>query len=82
MMHTMNILEIDQLSATYAHLKEMLVLHSISLNIERNTTCGIVGESGSGKSTLAKSLFGLSKIQSGTILNKKQQIQDASESER
>ncbi|WP_143806429.1 ATP-binding cassette domain-containing protein, partial [Oenococcus oeni] len=40
----------------------------ISFNIEKGQTYGLVGESGSGKSTTGKSVVGLEKVTSGSIL--------------
>jgi len=40
----------------------------ISFNIEAGQTYGLVGESGSGKSTTGKSVVGLEKVTSGSIL--------------
>ncbi|WP_341779816.1 ATP-binding cassette domain-containing protein [Levilactobacillus sp. HBUAS70063] len=42
----------------------------VSFNIEAGETYGLVGESGSGKSTTGKSVVGLEKVTSGSILYK------------
>src|SRR5579859_5403429 len=57
-------LAIEKLSAGYGKLK---VLHDVSLNVERGKFIGIFGPNGSGKSTLIKTVFGLTKVFSGTI---------------
>lgn len=46
----------------------------ISFNIEAGETYGLVGESGSGKSTTGKSVVGLEKITSGSIMYKGKDI--------
>ena len=43
-------------------------LDGVSLTLPRGATLGIVGESGSGKSTLARSVVGLEKLESGSII--------------
>ncbi|MGY5340700.1 ATP-binding cassette domain-containing protein, partial [Levilactobacillus spicheri] len=40
----------------------------ITFNIEAGETYGLVGESGSGKSTTGKSVVGLEKVTSGSIM--------------
>jgi len=42
----------------------------ITFNIEAGETYGLVGESGSGKSTTGKSVVGLEKVTSGSIMYK------------
>lgn len=49
----------------------------ITFNIEAGETYGLVGESGSGKSTTGKSVVGLEKVTSGSILYKGQDITKA-----
>lgn len=44
------------------------VLNDVSLDVARGAAIGIVGESGSGKSTLAKTIVGLHRATSGSIL--------------
>jgi len=46
----------------------------ISFNIEAGQTYGLVGESGSGKSTTGKSVVGLEKVTSGSIIYKGKDI--------
>ncbi|WP_125762204.1 ATP-binding cassette domain-containing protein [Companilactobacillus hulinensis] len=46
----------------------------ISFNIEAGETYGLVGESGSGKSTTGKSVVGLEKVTSGSIMYKGKDI--------
>jgi len=46
----------------------------ISFNIEAGQTYGLVGESGSGKSTTGKSVVGLEKVTSGSIMYKGKDI--------
>ncbi|MDQ0195636.1 ABC transporter ATP-binding protein [Paenibacillus wynnii] len=60
-----DIIRVHELSKSY--LKDIPVLHSISLNLTQGECLGIVGESGSGKSTLARCLLTLSDWDSGAI---------------
>ncbi len=59
----MSLLTIDQLEAGYGKL---VVLHKISLAVERGQFLAILGPNGSGKSTLVKSVFGLTDIFTGS----------------
>jgi ABC-type glutathione transport system ATPase component len=43
-------------------------LKGVSLEVHRGSTVGVVGQSGSGKSTLARTIVGLERARSGTIL--------------
>ena len=47
----------------------------VSFSLGRGETLGIVGESGSGKSTIAKTLIGLEKPFSGTIVRNAKSVQ-------
>lgn len=47
---------------------EVPAVDGITFNIEAGETYGLVGESGSGKSTTGKSVVGLEKVTSGSIL--------------
>jgi len=51
------------------------VLRELDFNIERGQTVGLMGRNGMGKSTLLKSITGLVKSRSGTILFQGQAIQ-------
>ena len=51
------------------------VLRELDFNIERGQTVGLIGRNGMGKSTLLKSITGLVKSRSGTILFQGQAIQ-------
>lgn len=71
-----NIIEVKNLSVKYT-LKsnffgkkqvEQYALDNIAFNIKQGEILGVVGESGSGKTTLGRSLIGLIKPASGSIL--------------
>jgi len=59
-----NILEVRDLNAGYGKAQ---VLFEVSLKVEEGTICTILGPNGSGKSTLLKTIFGLTKVYSGSI---------------
>lgn len=59
------VLSIGNLAAWYG---DKQVLHGISLDLHRGECVAIVGESGSGKSTFGRSLIGLHRQYSGTVL--------------
>jgi len=58
------IIEVRGLNAGYGRFH---ILFDIDLDVERGEIFVIVGPNGSGKSTLLKTLFGLTKIYSGSI---------------
>src|SRR6266852_9207849 len=60
----MSLLSVEQLNAGYGKLQ---ILHDLSLSVDAGQFVGIFGPNGSGKSTLIKSIFGLTRIFSGTI---------------
>ncbi len=57
-------LTVRDLNAGYGQLT---VLHDLSLTIEAEQFTAILGPNGSGKSTLLKSVFGLTRIYSGSV---------------
>ena len=58
-------IELNNVKKAYGATK---ALQGINLNLENGKIIGIAGENGSGKSTLLKSLAGVSKIDSGSLL--------------
>lgn len=58
-------LTIQNLHASYGN--GPLVLHSVDLTVKQGEIVTIMGPNGSGKSTVLKSIFGLTKIHSGSI---------------
>ena len=58
-------LNVSNLSAGYGRIN---VLHDISLEVARDTICGILGPNGAGKTTLVKAISGLVSRRSGTIV--------------
>jgi peptide/nickel transport system ATP-binding protein len=66
------LLSIEGLTAGYGPvdaqgLPRSLVLHDITLTMQRGATLGVIGESGSGKSTLARVIAGLVAPARGTL---------------
>lgn len=47
---------------------EMMVIHEVSLNVEKRQIFTIIGPNGSGKSTLLKTIFGILKPRRGRIV--------------
>lgn len=62
------VLSVRDLDVGYRSGRAMtMVLHGVSLQVERGTTLGVVGESGSGKTTLSRAVMGLVPALSGRI---------------
>ena len=72
----MNILEIKNVTYSYANSKE-IVLSLINQGFELGKFYAIIGKSGTGKSTLLSLLAGLDKPNSGEILFKDENIEKA-----
>lgn len=53
---------------------DVQVLFDISANIDSNKITAVVGPNGSGKSTLLKAIFGLTKVYSGNVIFKDEDI--------
>ena len=66
------LLEVADLHVRYGRME---AVKGVSFNLARGETLGIVGESGSGKSTIAKTLIGIEKPFSGTIVNRAKSMQ-------
>jgi len=62
-----NLLEVNDLHVRYGRFE---AVRGVSFSVARGEILGIVGESGSGKSTIAKTLIGLERAASGTIVNR------------
>ncbi len=63
------ILQVLNLTKTYASgSRSLTVLHDVSFQIEKGSTCAIVGPSGSGKTTLLGLCAGLDRPSSGSVL--------------
>lgn len=60
-------LAIDVANAT-VHYGSLLALDKASIQLERGSVCGLVGMNGSGKSTLFKTIMGLVKADTGSVL--------------
>mgnify|MGYP001065649424 CR=1 FL=1 len=61
----MSLLEVDHISAGYGNAH---VLFDVSLKVEPKIITAIVGPNGSGKSTLLKTILGMTKVYSGSIV--------------
>lgn len=61
----MPFLQVDHLSAGYGRAQ---VLFDVSLKVNQRFITAIVGPNGSGKSTLLKTIFGMTRIYSGSIV--------------
>lgn len=57
-------MKIEDVSFGY---EEKIILHNISLEIQKGTNIALIGESGCGKSTLLKVLYGLYDVHTGHI---------------
>lgn len=60
---------------------ELYALKDVSFNIEEGEFCVILGPSGSGKSTLLKSISGLDKFSSGSVMINNKEIATFTEKE-
>lgn len=65
-------IEVDDLKVRYGAME---AVKGVSFTLRRGETLGIVGESGSGKSTIAKTLIGLEKPFSGTVVCRAKSVQ-------
>lgn len=58
------ILSAERLNVAYGPQR---ILFDVDFHLAENEICGVIGPNGAGKSTLLKSLYGLLKLESGTI---------------
>ena len=58
-------LKVENLSVNYGHIE---ALKNVSVDVKKGQLCSIIGANGAGKSTLLKTISGLVKPVSGTIL--------------
>lgn len=66
---TLAMLAVSELSARFGTGTNLVnAVRSVSLSIDRGESFGLVGESGAGKSTILRSIMGLVKDYTGTIL--------------
>ncbi len=47
---------------------KMVVIHDVSIYVERGETVALVGPNGSGKSTLLKTIYGIARVFSGNVV--------------
>lgn len=64
---TENVVEMDNVSASWDEESEKKTLNKINLNIKQGQLCAIIGPVGSGKSSLMQLLLGELPIGSGTV---------------
>src|ERR1700720_1287256 len=75
----MPLLELKSVSVGYGHNR---VLHNVDLALERGEIVTLLGANGAGKSTLVKSISGLLRTETGTILLDGEPIEALSAAER
>lgn len=75
----MSLLELKAVSVGYGHNR---VLQNVNLTLERGEIVTLLGANGAGKSTLAKSISGLLRTETGTILLDGEPIETLSPAER
>src|SRR3979411_241688 len=75
----MSLLELKSVSVGYGHNR---VLHNVVLALERGEIVTLLGANGAGKSTLVKSISGLLRTETGTILLDGEPIEALSATER
>ena len=68
----MQMIQVTDLKVRYGAME---AVKGVSFSLGRGETLGIVGESGSGKSTIAKTLIGLEKPYSGSIVCNAKSVQ-------
>ena len=68
---TDNILEVHGIHTLYG---ESHILHGVSFEIKKGQTVSIMGRNGMGKSTTLKSILGIVKPRSGSVLYKGHKI--------
>lgn len=59
------LLEVNDVMSGYGN---MMVIHDVSINVDRKQIVTIIGPNGSGKSTLLKTIFGIVKARRGKIV--------------
>ena len=75
------VLKVENLNVWYGkssiigRTKRFHVLHDVSFELAEGETLGLVGESGCGKSTLARTILGIEKDKTGTIIHKTERPQ-------
>ncbi len=65
------LLEVDSINAGYGKAQ---ILFDVSLTVKKAKVTGLMGPNGSGKSTVLKTIFGLSRLYSGSILYKDEEV--------
>ncbi|MDR0754296.1 MAG: ATP-binding cassette domain-containing protein [Prevotellaceae bacterium] len=64
-------ISIDNIDVSYGKKK---VLKNVSMKIEKGNVYGIVGLNGSGKTTLLNAIYGIKKVDAGTILQNNEKL--------
>jgi ABC-type branched-subunit amino acid transport system ATPase component len=61
----MSLLEVDNVVSGYG---EMVILHNVSIRVEKGEIVSLIGPNGAGKSTLMKTVFGMLTVRGGQVL--------------
>lgn len=62
----MALLEVDKVVGGYR--ADLDILHGVTLRVEEGQMVSIIGPNGAGKSTVLRSIFGVVKVKSGTVV--------------
>ena len=62
------IVEMDGVSVRFGQRPPVVALSEVSLKVRPDSVLGVIGESGSGKTTLARSMVGIVRPNSGSVL--------------
>lgn len=58
-------IEVEHVTVRYG---DVLALDDVTVRVERGQICGLIGMNGSGKSSLFKSIMGMIRVESGSVL--------------
>jgi ABC-type glutathione transport system ATPase component len=69
-----NALKVDGLHVALGSPHPRPILHDVSLRVRPGEIVGLIGETGSGKTTIARSILGLNRVASGSIVVQGEQL--------